>query len=199
MAAVSKAQLCVLRVAFALAIVAGVASGVDAATASWDPNTEPDVAGYRLSYGTAPGVHTVTIDVGNVITYQFFPPPGRTYYVVVQAYNTAGELSEKSAEVVVDIPLPNSPPTLTQPVNQSTTLNSNASLALAASDPDGTVVEFQRERVATGSRHQQCIGGDCGNRFGKRHVSGVGRSSPTECFRPAGRSRGPSSNRLTRR
>ena len=26
------------------------------------------------------------------------------YYVVVQAYNTAGEMSEKSAEAIIDIP-----------------------------------------------------------------------------------------------
>ena len=150
MAAFSKAQLCVLRMAFAVAIVAGIASGVDAATASWDPNSEPDLAGYKLSYGTAPGVHTITIDVGNVITYQFFPPPGHRYYVVVQAYNTSGELSAKSTEAIVDIPLPNSPPALTQPLDQSTTLNSSASLALAASDPDGTVLSFSASGLPPG-------------------------------------------------
>ena len=77
--------------------------------ASWDPNTEPDVAGYKLSYGTQPGEHSVVLDVGNVTTYQFDPPPGRRYYVVVQAYNTAGELSEKSDEVSIDIPATNEP------------------------------------------------------------------------------------------
>ena len=94
---------------FALAIVAGTASAVGAATASWDPSTEPDVAGYKLSYGTEPGVHTVVLEVGNVTTYQFNPPPGQRYYVVVQAYNTAGELSEKSEEVTIDIPATNEP------------------------------------------------------------------------------------------
>ena len=74
----------------ALAIVAGTASAVGAATASWDPNPEPDVAGYKLSYGTQPGVHSVVLDVGNVTTYHFNPLPGGRYYVVVQAYNTAG-------------------------------------------------------------------------------------------------------------
>jgi len=136
--------------AFALTIVASAAAGVDAATASWDPNSEPDVAGYKLSYGVAPGVHTVTIDVGNVITYQFFPPPGQRYYVVVQAYNTAGELSEKSVEAAVDIPLPNRPPTLTQPSDQSSTLNSSASLALSASDPDGTPLNFSASGLPPG-------------------------------------------------
>src|SRR5688500_14210894 len=107
---------------FALAIVAGTASAVGAATASWDPKTAPDLAGHKLSYGMKQGVHTVVLDVGNVTTYQFNPPAGR-YYVVVQAYNTAGELSEKSDEVTFDIPatnqpqraLQNQPQVLTQP------------------------------------------------------------------------------------
>ncbi len=88
----------------ALAIVVATAAGVGAATATWDPNTEPDIAGYKLSYGTQSGAHTVVVDVGMVTTYQFNPPAGRRYYVVVQAYNAAGQLSDKSAEVVIDIP-----------------------------------------------------------------------------------------------
>jgi len=131
-----------LHVAVALAILASAASVVDAATASWDPNSEPDLAGYMLSYGTQSGVHTTTIDVGKVTTYQFNPAPGKRYYVVVQAYNTAGQLSAKSAEAIIDIPLSNSPPILAQPANQSSTLNSSTSLAMSASDPNGTALTF---------------------------------------------------------
>jgi hypothetical protein len=87
----------------AFAMVVAAAAGAHAATATWDRNTEPNIAGYRLSYGTQSGSHPTVIDVGNVTTYQFNPPPGR-YYVVVQAYNTSGEVSSKSTEVVVDIP-----------------------------------------------------------------------------------------------
>ncbi len=60
----------------ALAIVLGTAVRAHGATATWDRNTEPDVAGYKLSYGTQPGVHTVTIDVRNVTTYTFQPAAG---------------------------------------------------------------------------------------------------------------------------
>jgi hypothetical protein len=131
MTSVRQGQLKLSRILFALGIVVGTASAAGAATASWDPNPEPDVAGYRLSYGTQPGVHTVVINVGKVTSYQFNPSPGR-YYVVVQAYNTAGELSEKSAEVVVDIPptseppavsYTNQPPALDRPGNQTTTVS----------------------------------------------------------------------------
>jgi hypothetical protein len=140
----SKAQQVLLRMAMVLAIVVGTASIAIAATATWDPNPEPDVAGYKVSYGIAPGVYTTTIDVGKVTTYQFNPPAGYVYYVVVQAYNTAGEMSAMSAEAVIDISLPtlNKAPTLTQPANQSSTLNSSASLVLSAADPEGMPLTF---------------------------------------------------------
>src|SRR5687767_16002285 len=107
-----QATLVLLRTVCVVTTVLVSSSAVQAATASWDRNSEPNVAGYRLSYGTQSGVHTVTIDVGNVITYAFYPPPGRRYYVVVQAYDTAGQVSVKSAEAIIDIP---SPPTIASP------------------------------------------------------------------------------------
>src|SRR5688572_13053470 len=106
----------VWRAACAVAVVLTCASGVDAATATWNRNPETNIAGYWLSYGTQSGLHTTTIDVGNVVSYQFFPPPGQRYYVVVQAYNTGGGVGPKSNEVIVDIPAQqNQPPSLTQP------------------------------------------------------------------------------------
>src|SRR5690242_15650817 len=108
---VSTLHVYFLRIFFALTFVGCVAAAANAATASWDPNSEPDVVGYKLSYGTQPGVHTVTIDVGNVTTYKFYPPAGKLYYVVVQAYNAAGDVSAKSAEAVIDIPLATPSPT----------------------------------------------------------------------------------------
>ncbi|MEJ6906657.1 putative Ig domain-containing protein, partial [Bradyrhizobium japonicum] len=115
-----------------------------------NPNNEPDLAGYKLSYGTQSGVYTTTIDVGKVTTYVFTPPPGKLYYVVVQAYNTAGELSAKSTEVTINIPLSNGPPTLTQPANKTSTLNSSTSMALSGSDPDGTPVSFSAAGLPPG-------------------------------------------------
>ena len=167
---VRQTQLKLSTIVLALAMVAGTAAVVGAATASWDPNTEPDLAGYRLSYGTQSGVHTVILDVGKVTSYPFNPPAGQRYYIVVQAYNTAGELSEKSAELIVDIPLsgppiivtpPSGPPSsgppptgsaptpsgnrapiLSLPPTQSSAVNTNVSLALSASDPDGQALRF---------------------------------------------------------
>src|SRR5262245_12988577 len=67
-------QLSFVRVAriSALAIVLlATATSAFAAnvTAVWDPNPEPNVSGYKLSYGTQSGVYTTTIDVGPVTSW----------------------------------------------------------------------------------------------------------------------------------
>jgi PA14 domain/K319L-like, PKD domain len=80
-------------------------------TLAWDPNTEPDIAGYLLSYGTASGQYTTTLDVGNVTTYLFSEPnPSVRYYLALRAYNTGGAISAYSNEVFTT---PGSPLTVT--------------------------------------------------------------------------------------
>src|SRR5438876_3808193 len=91
-----------------IALLLGTASTLHAATAtaSWDPNSEPDIAGYKLSYGILPGTYTTTVDVGNVTTWTITTlTAGQRYYFVVQAYNTSASTSAMSAEVVYDVPL----------------------------------------------------------------------------------------------
>ena len=74
-------------------VVIGVAATAEGAavTLAWDPNSEPDITGYRVSYGTTSGQYTSTVDVGNTTTHTFSNlPSGYTYYFVVQAYNAQG-------------------------------------------------------------------------------------------------------------
>jgi hypothetical protein len=80
-------------------------------TLVWDPNTESNLAGYLLSYGTASGQYTTTIDVGNVTTYHFEEPnPSVRYYLALRAYGDEGLISPYSNEVVTT---PNPPLTMT--------------------------------------------------------------------------------------
>ena len=58
---------------------------LEAATIAWDPSPGT-VTGYRVLYGTQSGVHSTSVDVGNVLTYNLTPPAGQSYYVVVMAY-----------------------------------------------------------------------------------------------------------------
>lgn len=66
----------------------------------WDANPEPNIGGYRVSYGTTSGSHPTTIDVGNQTT-ALVPAltAGQRYYFVVTAYDTLGLVSPPSTEV----------------------------------------------------------------------------------------------------
>jgi len=70
-----------------------------APTTNADGSQLTDLAGFKIHYGTAPGSHPQTIDVGNVTTYQVENlPKGATYYFVITAYNQAGVESDPSNE-----------------------------------------------------------------------------------------------------
>ena len=77
------------------------------ATVSWNANTEPDLAGYKIYYGTSPrsgscppGGYANNIDVGNVTSHTFNNlTDGATYYFSVTAYDTSSNESTCSSEV----------------------------------------------------------------------------------------------------
>ena len=75
-------------------------AAAQSATLAWNANTEPDLAGYRVEFGTVSGSPTTTVDVGNVTQRQFTGlQAGVTYYFRVKAYNTANLESAPSSEV----------------------------------------------------------------------------------------------------
>ena len=80
---------------------------------AWDANSEPDLAGYRMYYGTNNLFNTVT-NCGNVTDAKISDlVPGYTYAFFITAYNTSGLESEPSNIVVYTVPLGvNAPPTV---------------------------------------------------------------------------------------
>lgn len=63
-----------------------------------------DLEGYKLYYGTSSGVYTISVDVGNVASSLVTGlTSGTTYYFVVTAYDTIGNESGYSTEVVKTI------------------------------------------------------------------------------------------------
>jgi hypothetical protein len=80
------------------------------ATLAWDSNTESDLAGYRIHYGTVSGRYTTSIDVHNVTSYTLTGlTEGQTYYLAASAYDTSGNSSGFSNEVQYTV-LPGAPP-----------------------------------------------------------------------------------------
>ena len=67
---------------------------------AWDPNTDPDLAGYKVYYGTTPRTYGPGIDVGNMTTFALTGLiKGQRYFIVVKAYNASKQESDFSDEV----------------------------------------------------------------------------------------------------
>jgi hypothetical protein len=69
-------------------------------TLAWDANSEPDVEGYKLYYGTAAQAYSQVINVGkNTQVTVSNLSQGVTYFFAVTAYNLEGDESEYSNEI----------------------------------------------------------------------------------------------------
>jgi len=101
-----------LTLALIFALSATLAHSAEV-TLAWNPNTEPDLAGYKLYYktgssgepydGTGATEGDSPIDIGNVTTYTLYDLTDDTsYFFVVTAYDDQGGESDYSNEVSTD-------------------------------------------------------------------------------------------------
>src|SRR6266478_6225161 len=102
---------CILALTWLASITRVVAGNV---TLAWDPDSDPNVVGYRLHSGTTSGVYTQTTEVGNVTAASVSNlASGNTYFFVVTAYNAAAVESAPSNEVSYIAPTSTPTPTPT--------------------------------------------------------------------------------------
>lgn len=79
-----------------------VASAMGTVILTWNANSEPDLAGYRVYYGNASRHYTTQHDVGNVTQITIDNIAENTpYYFAVTAYDTAGNESAYSEEAFI--------------------------------------------------------------------------------------------------
>lgn len=108
---------------------------------SWNANTDSDLSGYKVYYGTTSGTYATTVNVGNATTYTIPSlSTGKTYYAAITAYDTSANESVKSSEVSAYIPVPDTTaPTGSIVINAGAALTSTRSvtLTLSASDASG--------------------------------------------------------------
>jgi hypothetical protein len=72
----------------------------------WLPNSEPDVAGYKIHYGVASRTYTQVLDVGDTTSATISNLAfGTTYYFALTAYNTIGWESAYTRELVHSVPM----------------------------------------------------------------------------------------------
>jgi hypothetical protein len=78
-------------------------NGAASVTLSWNPNSEPDIAGYRVHYGTVAAPYSMTADVGTTSATINDLKNGVTYTFAVTAYNTAGGESGYSLPLTLTV------------------------------------------------------------------------------------------------
>jgi hypothetical protein len=104
-----KFFLSVVGILSFIAIAVGTAVAAPQATISWLPNTEPNIAEYRLYQSTTSGVYGtaplyITPVTSNSITVNLTVQRCTVrYYWTLTAYNDLGQESTKSIEVYKDI------------------------------------------------------------------------------------------------
>ncbi len=174
-----KKYFIIISLMFLCLLVFGVNKAIaGSATISWNANTEPDLAGYKIYYGTSPrtgnnpgsGVnqplpkcglcgYSSSVIVGTVTTYTFNSlTNGQTYYFSVSAYDTASPANEsafstqvsKVITALADTTAPTAPTSLTASVVSSSQIN----LSWTASTDNVGV---------TGYRVERCQGSTCTN------------------------------------
>ena len=82
-------------------VPSGTGTGSGNLTITWPANSESDLAGYLVYYGTDPANPSFSIDVGNKTNLiksaaELGLNAGNTYYFSIQAYDTAHNLSDRS-------------------------------------------------------------------------------------------------------
>jgi hypothetical protein len=75
---------------------------------AWDPNTDTDLAGYKLYYGPTPRSQAtypnVVVISKSAVTWQLTLSSG-TYYFALTAFDTSGNESAFSAELSTVVPI----------------------------------------------------------------------------------------------
>ena len=110
-----------LFVVFYLTFFAGVNAGD--VIVRWDPNTEPDLMGYKVYWGTSPRNYTNVGNAYNDTSYTVSNlQEGVQYYFAVTAYDTANNESDFSIEVSYTVQFKDlDPPEISSVILVSTT------------------------------------------------------------------------------
>jgi len=73
----------------------------------WSPNDEPDLAGYKIYYGTESRNYTFDADVGDYESVTISDlEPAKKYYFAVTAYDLNGNESDFSKEISSPVSMP---------------------------------------------------------------------------------------------
>ncbi|MBW2122995.1 MAG: cadherin-like domain-containing protein [Deltaproteobacteria bacterium] len=132
-----------LSALFSLFLLSGWNGYCADATLTWNPNTEPDLAGYRVYYGNATRNYTSMVDVAHQTTCILSGlEEGRTYYVAATAYDVSGNESDLSEEISFQVPYANRAP-VAGDLDLTAVENTTVMGTLRATDPDGDPLNYR--------------------------------------------------------
>jgi len=144
-------QFSLTRKLFLLALLAsailcmGFATNSQAANVnlSWSPNSDADLAGYNLYYGTASRTYGTRVNVGIVSSYTLTGLNAGTYYFAVTAYDSSGNESGFSNEASLAISsAPDTTAPLVSGVGASSLASSGATISWTTNEASDTQVEY---------------------------------------------------------
>jgi hypothetical protein len=122
---------------------AGVALSWDPPTTNTDGTPLTDIAGYKVYYGTASGNYSLSIDVGNVTTYQVNNlTSGFTYYFVTTVYNTSGNESGYSNEINHTIQTSDTTPPVVSGIQSANVTSSSVTVSWTTNEASDTQIEY---------------------------------------------------------
>jgi hypothetical protein len=115
---------------------------------SWNANTETDLGGYLIYYGTESGNYIACYDVGKITSYGITGvQSGTTSYIAVAAYDTSQNDSALSAEQHITVPNV----TITVPNVVGKTQAAGSSALTSAGLTVGTITQAYSSTVASGN------------------------------------------------
>ena len=121
-------------------------------TIAWDQNSDGVTAGYYVYYGTQSGNYSGYVDVKNSTSAVMnAADSSATYYFAVQAYSSAGDKSQMSAEISWKPTTSTAQaPTLQNPGSMSTTVGQGVTVQLIGSDPGGLTLTYSATGLPPG-------------------------------------------------
>ncbi len=119
-------------------------------TLSWDANTETDLAGYKVYWGTVSRTYGPAVMIGKVTTYTTPKLANGTWFFAVTAINTGGAESGFSNEVSCAINLPPQPPANLKIITTEVTVfnRRNANIRWTTTIPASTKLTYNRDGFA---------------------------------------------------
>lgn len=112
------------------------------ANLSWDSNTEPDLSGYKVYFGTSSGNYGAPVNVGNTTSYTVSGLGDGTYYFVVTAFDTAGNESGFSNEASKTFSSSDTTPPVISAISVSNVLDDRATISWATNEAADTQIEY---------------------------------------------------------